>query len=111
MEAAATEAVGLIRAGHGPRFIELATYRFRAHSMFDAELYRDKAEVEEWKKRGPIETFTSKLRAAGLLTDADLAQLEQGIESEVAAAVEFAENGTWEPSEDLARDVYTRASA
>jgi TPP-dependent pyruvate/acetoin dehydrogenase alpha subunit len=108
VEAAATEAVAAIRGGEGPRFIELATYRFRAHSMFDAELYRDKAEVEEWKKRGPIVTFTAKLRAAGFLDDAALARLEAEVEREVAAAVEFAEQGTWEPIADLARDVYTR---
>jgi pyruvate dehydrogenase E1 component alpha subunit len=110
VESAATEAVTAIRSGGGPRFIELATYRFRAHSMFDAELYRDKAEVEAWKKRGPIETFTAKLRAAQVLVDADLAALEREVEREIAAAVEFAEHGTWEPVEDLARDVYARTS-
>jgi pyruvate dehydrogenase E1 component alpha subunit len=108
VETAATEAVELIRAGSGPRFIELATYRFRAHSMFDAELYRDRTEVEEWKKRSPIETLAAKLRTAGLLTDADLTKVEQDIEREIAVAVEFAENGTWEAIEDLARDVYAR---
>jgi pyruvate dehydrogenase E1 component alpha subunit len=111
VEAAATEAVAAIRGGAGPRFIELATYRFRAHSMFDAELYRDKAEVEEWKKRGPVVTFIAKLRAAGFLDDAELARLEADVEREVAAAVEFAERGTWEPVADLARDVYARTSA
>jgi pyruvate dehydrogenase E1 component alpha subunit len=111
VEAAAKEAVDAIRSGGGPRFIELATYRFRPHSMFDAELYRDKAEVEEWKKRGPIVTFTAKLRAAGLLDDAGLARLEADVEREVAAAVEFAEKGTWEPIENLTDDVYTRVDA
>jgi pyruvate dehydrogenase E1 component alpha subunit len=111
VEAAAAEAVAAIRSGGGPRFMELATYRFRAHSMFDAELYRDKAEVEEWKKRGPIATFTAKLRAAQVLVDTDLETIEREIERQVAEAVEFAENGTWEPVEDLARDVYARTSA
>ena len=54
VEAAADRAVAAIRAGHGPRFLECRTYRFRAHSMFDPELYRDKAEVEQWRKRDPI---------------------------------------------------------
>jgi TPP-dependent pyruvate/acetoin dehydrogenase alpha subunit len=45
------------------------------------------------------------------LADDDLARVEQDTEREVAVAVEFAENGTWEPVEDLARDVYTRVSA
>ena len=43
------------REGGGPHFLELRTYRFRAHSMYDPDLYRDKAEVEEWKKRDPID--------------------------------------------------------
>jgi 2-oxoisovalerate dehydrogenase E1 component len=54
VEEAAGKAVASVKAGNGPFFLEARTYRFRAHSMFDAELYRDKAEVEEWKKRDPI---------------------------------------------------------
>jgi pyruvate dehydrogenase E1 component alpha subunit len=79
--------------------------------MFDAELYRDKAEVESWKQRGPIVTLTAALRAAGLLDDAALATIEAAVEREIAAAVAFAEAGTLEPVEDLARDVYTRGVA
>ena len=97
--------------GAGPQFLELATYRFRAHSMFDAELYRDKAEVEQWKKRGPIVTFVAALRESGLLTDADLARLEAAVEHELAAAVAFAEAGTLEDVAELTRDVYTRETA
>ena len=51
---ASQQAMDSIRAGGGPQFIEYRTYRFRAHSMYDPELYRDKAEVEEWKHRDPI---------------------------------------------------------
>jgi pyruvate dehydrogenase E1 component alpha subunit len=109
VEAAARAAVVAIRAGGGPRFLELATYRFRAHSMFDPELYRDRAEVERWKRHGPIVTFVAALEAAGLVGDADLATLEAQIEQEIAGAVAFAEAGTLEPVADLARDVYTRA--
>ena len=108
VETAALAAVEAIRAGGGPRFLELATYRFRAHSMFDAELYRDKAEVEEWKKHGPIVTLVAALREAGLLADADLARLEAAVERELAAAVAFAEAGALEDVADLTRDVYTR---
>jgi pyruvate dehydrogenase E1 component alpha subunit len=108
VEAAARAAVEAIRAGSGPRFLELATYRFRAHSMFDAELYRDKSEVEHWKTRGPIVTFVAALREAGLLDDADIARLHAAVDREVAAAVAFAEAGTLEDVADLARDVYAR---
>lgn len=108
VEAAAAHAIDAIRRDGAPRFLELLTYRFRAHSMFDPELYRDKAEVEQWKERGPIVTFVARLRDAGYLEDADLERLEAEIEREIAQAVAFAENGTWEPIEQLAVDVYTR---
>ena len=105
VEDAARRAVLAVRAG-GPLFLEARTYRFRAHSMFDAQLYREKSEVEEWKKRDPITTFAARLRAEGLLDDAELARLEASADADVARAVEFAEAGTWEPVEELERFVY-----
>ena len=60
----------------GPQFVEFKTYRFRAHSMFDPELYRPKEEVERWKQRGPLHTFTDRLKAQSLFTEADFAALE-----------------------------------
>jgi TPP-dependent pyruvate/acetoin dehydrogenase alpha subunit len=108
VEAAARSAVDGIRGGDGPQFLELATYRFRAHSMFDAELYRDKTEVERWKQHDPIVMFVGALRDARLVDDADLAGIEAAVERELAAAVAFAEAGTLEDVADLSRDVYTR---
>ena len=93
-------------AGGGPVFVEFRTYRFRAHSMFDPELYRDKAEVEQWKSRGPIHTFTARLKAQGHLTEERFLELDAQVETEVAHAVAFAESGTWEPVADLTKDVY-----
>jgi pyruvate dehydrogenase E1 component alpha subunit len=94
-----------IRAGGGPEFIEFRTYRLRGHSMFDAQLYRDKREVDEWIPREPIARFEATLRELGLLDDADLAQLEAQIAAEIADAIAFAEAGTLEPVEDLTRFV------
>lgn len=107
VEVAARRAVAAIRAGAGPRFLECQTYRFRAHSMFDAQLYRDKAEVEAWKKKGPLLRFGHWVEEAGLLDVTGRSQIEADIEAELAAAVAFAEAGTWEPIEDLTKDVYT----
>jgi len=104
-------AVQLVRGGAGPLFIELKTYRYRAHSMFDPDLYRDKKEIESWKKRGPIHTFTERLKAQDHLTEEGYLELEKLAQNEVDAAVAFAEAGTWEPVEDLLRDVYTRQGA
>lgn len=104
---AAKAAVVRVRAGEGPLFLEFRTYRFRAHSMFDAELYRQKAEVEEWKTRGPIHTFTARLKAEGKLTEEEFLALDAAANEEVDKAVAFAEAGAFEPVEDLLRDVYS----
>jgi pyruvate dehydrogenase E1 component alpha subunit len=107
VEAATKRVAEAVRRGDGPAFLEFRTYRFRAHSMFDAELYRDKAEVELWKQRDPIATLTSSLTTRGLATDASVAELDASVASEVDLAVRFAEAGTWEPVENLLDDVYT----
>ncbi len=96
-----------VRKGGGPFFVEYQTYRFRAHSMFDAELYRDKREIEEWKTRGPLHTFSARLKAEGKLTEEEFLASDREALAEVDRAVAFAEAGTWEPVEDLTRDLYT----
>jgi pyruvate dehydrogenase E1 component alpha subunit len=102
----ATEtAAAAVRAGDGPVFLEFRTYRFRAHSMFDPELYRPKAEVEQWKQRGPLHTFTDRLKAQGLFAEGDFARLEAEVAAEVRDAIEFAEASAWEPVADLLKDV------
>jgi pyruvate dehydrogenase E1 component alpha subunit len=95
-----------IRGGGGPALLECRTYRFRAHSMFDPQLYRDRAEIEDWKRRDPIENLAQWMREEGTLQDADLAAIEEQIAAEVAASVAFAEAGHWEPTAELTRDVY-----
>ena len=104
---AAKQACERVLSGAGPVFVEFQTYRFRAHSMFDPELYRDKKEVEEWKKRGPIHTFSARLKAQDHLSEAQFLDIDARVMREVDEAVAFAEAGTWEPVEDLTRDVYT----
>ncbi len=103
---AAKKARARVRESGAPVFVELQTYRFRAHSMFDAELYRDKAEVERWKTRGPIHTFSARLKAQGELTEERFLELDRAALEEVQRAADFAEAGSWEPVEDLLKDVY-----
>jgi pyruvate dehydrogenase E1 component alpha subunit len=107
VEAATRRAADAVRHDGGPRLVEARTYRFRAHSMYDPDLYRTKEEIEGWKARDPIARFAGALRAQGLLDDAALAALEEGVAADVAAAVAEAEAGPWEPVEDLTRDVHT----
>lgn len=100
---AARQAIEQVREQGTPFFLELHTYRFRAHSMFDAELYRDKAEVARWKQHDPIEHFAGQLRDAELLTHSDMQRIEREAEREVDAAVAFADAAGLEPVEQLAR--------
>ena len=104
-------AVASVRAGEGPIFVEFRTYRFRAHSMFDPELYRDKAEVAAWRQRCPIERFVRTALEREWLDDAGVAAIESEVAAEIDEAVAIAHAGTWEPLEALERDVYVRAPA
>ncbi len=111
VEEAARRAVEKIRTEPGPQFIESLTYRFRAHSMFDAELYRDKAEVEAWRTKGPLVTFRAWVEERNLLTASDFDRLEAEADSMIADAVAFAEEAPWEDVADLTRDVMTPPAA
>ena len=102
---AANKAQQHVREGKGPFFVEFQTYRYRAHSMFDPDLYRDKKEIEQWKTRGPLHTFTARLKAENKLTEKQFLALDAEVAKEVEDAVAFAEAGSWEPVEDLLKDV------
>lgn len=105
VEAATRQALAAIRETGKPFFLECRTYRFRAHSMFDAQLYRDKQEVEDWRSKGPIRRFQAWLEQTGMLHAADLDRIEADVAVEIDEAVAFAEAGTLEPVEDLTRYV------
>jgi len=105
--AAATAAAEAVRGGGGPHFLELRTYRFRAHSMYDPDRYRDKAEIEAWKQRDPIPALSTRLQAEGVLHPEALEAMETEIATELAAAEAEADAGTLEPVEDLTRFVYS----
>ena len=73
--------------------------------MFDAQLYRDKDELERWRKNGPIVRFQGWLRASGLIQEEEVTRIEADVDAEVVAAVAFAEAGSLEPVEELERFV------
>lgn len=104
---AASRAVEDIHSSGAPLFLECLTYRFRAHSMFDAELYRDKEEVQESKKRDPLTVLQNTLQEMNLWSKINLQKVEKEITSTIYEVVEFAENGTLEPLEDLEKFVYS----
>jgi pyruvate dehydrogenase E1 component alpha subunit len=105
VEAAALRAAEHVRNGEGPFLLEAKTYRFRAHSAYDPELYRTKEEVERWKKRDPIPALQTLLWETVGLGGPDLERIEADAAKEIEEAVAFAEASPWEPVEDLLRDV------
>ena len=106
VEAATRRVCAAIRSGSGPALLECRTYRFRAHSMFDPQLYRDRVEVEEWKHRDPIDRLASWMGESGVLHDSDVAAIEAEVAAEIEHSVAFAESGHWEPIVELTREVY-----
>jgi len=111
VEAAARRAVHAVRESRKPYFLECRTYRLRAHSMFDPQFYRDKTEVENWRPREPIIRFEKWLDASHMIHAEDVARVEAEADAEIAAAVAFAEAGTWEPVEQLTRFTYADRAA
>jgi TPP-dependent pyruvate/acetoin dehydrogenase alpha subunit len=107
VEEAVTQAAETVRQTGKPYFVEFKTYRFRAHSMADPDLYRSKEEVEAWKLRDPIVLFADRLRTWGHLSEADERRLEGDVLNAVNDAVSFAEASPPEPVENLTKDVMT----
>lgn len=89
-----------------PILIEFMTYRFRAHSMFDPELYRNKEEVQHWKQRCPIENKINELRQVGMINDDWIMTTEARIKEELDDACEFAESSPPEEVETLKSHLY-----
>ncbi|MBI1352642.1 MAG: pyruvate dehydrogenase (acetyl-transferring) E1 component subunit alpha [Actinomycetales bacterium] len=102
---AAQRAVALVRDSGGPVFLEARTYRFRAHSMYDPDRYRDKAEIELWRTRDPLRIAADRLLDRGEATDEDLRDIDTEVTEEVDASVAAAEAAAWEDVDHLTRFV------
>ncbi len=109
--ATSRRAVDAIRAGGGPHFLEARTFRFRAHSMFDPERYRERAEVDLWKERDPIQSLRDRMTAEDVLTDADVEAMEAEIATIVDDAAAFAEASPLEDVADLELFVHSPDSS
>ena len=105
---AVTEAVTRARRGDGPSLVETKTYRFHNHAFgLPVENYRDQAEIDEWRKRDPVELFRARLLAEDVLDDGGIKAIEDEVAAEIEAAVAFAESSPY-PSLDAAFEhVYT----
>jgi pyruvate dehydrogenase E1 component alpha subunit len=101
-----TEHIRIAREEGRPTLVEAFTYRFRGHSAADPEVYRTKEEVEEWRKKDPIETFAARAVSQGVLEDSDLEEIRARAEEIVTGAVEFADNSPEPPLESLYENLY-----
>ena len=85
------QAVERARVTGEPTLVEIVTYRFRGHSMSDPGLYRTKEEVEEWRRRDPLNRSRSRLLEIGM-AEAAIDALEADVKAEIEDSVKFAED-------------------
>ncbi|OIN60303.1 pyruvate dehydrogenase (acetyl-transferring) E1 component subunit alpha [Arsenicibacter rosenii] len=103
---AVSRAADRARAGEGPTFLEMRTYRFRGHSMSDPQKYRTKEEVEQYKQRDPIEQVRATILERNLATEEDLAAIDKKIKAIVEESVKFAEESPYPSPDEAFKDVY-----
>ncbi|MBS1568183.1 MAG: pyruvate dehydrogenase (acetyl-transferring) E1 component subunit alpha [Bacteroidetes bacterium] len=103
-----SDAAAHVRSGEGPFLLEVKTYRYRGHSMSDPAKYRTKEEVEEYKRRDPLEDVRGKLIGNKWATEAELEKMDAAVKQEVEEAVVFAEQSPHPAPEELYKDVYTQ---
>ena len=94
------------RAGGGPTFIECMTYRFKGHYIGDPCTYRTTEELEEWKKKDPIEMLKRYLKKKKILAAKDIRKIEEGVQLEVKEAAQFAQNSPEPKGEEAFQAVY-----
>lgn len=100
------EAVARARRGDGPTFLEMKTYRYKGHSMSDAQTYRTKDEVKEYQLQDPIEKVLKTLRDNKWIDDAGVETIEGNVKALVEESVKFAEESPYPDPDELYKDVY-----
>ncbi len=106
MREVVAEHLRIAREDRRPTMVEAFTYRFRGHSAADPEVYRTKEEVEEWRKKDPIEAFAERLEAEGVLSEHEREEMRERIEARVLEAVEFADDSPEPPLDTLYDNLY-----
>jgi pyruvate dehydrogenase E1 component alpha subunit len=104
----AKEAIENARKGEGPTLLECITYKLKGHGIYDKAEYRPKEEVEEWRRRDPIDTFEAKLLKTKLAAQADIDQIEKEVAASVEESVAFAKSSPVLPFEELSNFIYAR---
>jgi pyruvate dehydrogenase E1 component alpha subunit len=105
---AVSEAAERARRGDGPTLLEFRTYRYKGHSMSDPQKYRTKEEVEEYKRRDPIEQVLDTIKENNILTEEEIDGIIKKVKKQVDDAVKFAEESPWPDGQDAFKDVYVQ---
>ena len=109
MREAVKEAVDRARKGEGPTFLEAKTYRYKGHSMSDAQHYRTKDEVKEYQKIDPINTTLEVIRKNKFATEQEIEKIQNDVKEVIAEAIKFAEESPFPVKEDLYNSVYEQS--
>ncbi|MGO1751804.1 MAG: pyruvate dehydrogenase (acetyl-transferring) E1 component subunit alpha [Psychroflexus sp.] len=98
------EAIDRARSGNGPTFLDLKTYRYRGHSMSDAQKYRTKEEVQEYQKIDPIIQVKDIILDKKYASEDDIKEIDQRVKDKVKECEEFAEDSDF-PDKSFMYDV------
>ncbi len=100
------EVVDKVRSGNGPALIEATTFRFQGHSMADPAKYRESSEVDEWRKKDPVESFPEYIISSNIASKEEIEDVKKSVVDEMNAAVKFATESNEPDLESLSKDVY-----
>ena len=108
---ATRRAAARARAGGGPTLVEAVTYRMKGHAEHDSQSYVPRAELEDWKRRDPIERYTRWLTESGIATAEELAGVDRSVSEELDRDVEFAEKSPLPSPREALEGVYAGSAA
>lgn len=105
---AMTRAAEHIRAGNGPYYLEIETYRYRGHSVSDPAKYRTKEELNAYKDRDPVATISDFIINNKIASKDEIEEINEAIEVEMNEAMDFAETSEFPLQSELYDDNYTQ---
>ena len=103
---AVAKAAERARSGEGPTLLEFRTYRYKGHSMSDPQKYRTKDEVDEYKRRDPVEVVRNTILEKKFATQAELEEIEGRVHAQVDESVKFAEESNYPDPKEALTDIY-----
>ncbi len=103
---AVKKAVEHIRAGKGPYFLEIRTYRYKGHSVSDPAKYRTKEEVEEYKQKDPVKITEKRILENNIASEEEVKEIQGKIKNEIQEALDFAEVSDYPDPSELYSDNY-----